>query len=192
MKKLLCFGDSNTYGYDPRSYIGERYPADVRWTGLLGSSYTVVNAGQNGRGIPRRAAETSAVRDLLEQERPDVSLVMLGTNDLLQTPGITAADTAERMERFLRPLLDVPCGSRFLLIAPPPMVPGAWVTEARLLTDSAALSGAYRALAARLGTAFADAGAWQVSLAFDGVHFTEAGHHAFAAGLADVVRTWTP
>ena len=65
MKKLLCFGDSNTYGYDPRSYIGERYPADVRWTGLLGSSYTVVNAGQNGRGIPRRAAETSAVRDLL-------------------------------------------------------------------------------------------------------------------------------
>ena len=49
-----------------------------------------------------------------------------------------------------------------------------------------------KSLAARLGTAFADAGAWQVSLAFDGVHFTEAGHHAFAAGLADVVRTWTP
>ena len=82
--------------------------------------------------------------------------------------------------------------AHILLLAPPPMVPGAWVTEARLLTDSAALSGAYRALAARLGTAFADAGAWQVSLAFDGVHFTEAGHHAFAAGLADVVRTWTP
>lgn len=184
MKKLLCFGDSNTYGYDPRSYIGERYPADVRWTGLLGSSYMVLNAGQNGRGIPRRAAETSAVRDLLEQERPDVSLVMLGTNDLLQTPGITAADTAERMERFLRPLLDVPCGSRFLLIAPPPMVPGAWVTELRLTEQSALLGECYRALAQRLGISFADAGAWGVELLFDGVHFSPAGHRAFAAGVA--------
>ena len=29
--KILCFGDSNTYGYDPRSFLDDRYPADVRW-----------------------------------------------------------------------------------------------------------------------------------------------------------------
>ena len=23
--KILCFGDSNTYGYDPRGYFGGRY-----------------------------------------------------------------------------------------------------------------------------------------------------------------------
>ena len=28
--KILCIGDSNTYGYDPRSYLGDRYPAEVR------------------------------------------------------------------------------------------------------------------------------------------------------------------
>ena len=28
--KIICFGDSNTWGYDPRSYLGERYPKDVR------------------------------------------------------------------------------------------------------------------------------------------------------------------
>ena len=27
MKRILCFGDSNTYGYDPRSYFGSQYPA---------------------------------------------------------------------------------------------------------------------------------------------------------------------
>ena len=33
--KILCFGDSNTYGYDPRSCLGGRYPDSVRWTALL-------------------------------------------------------------------------------------------------------------------------------------------------------------
>ena len=33
--RILCYGDSNTYGYDPRSYLGGRYPASVRWTALL-------------------------------------------------------------------------------------------------------------------------------------------------------------
>ena len=188
--RVLCFGDSNTWGYDPRSYFGGRYPAEDRWTDRLAreTGWEVLNAGENGREIPRRAAEFRLVRDLLDRRAPDRLIVLLGSNDLLQGADVPAV--AARMEVFLT-ALDFPM-AHILLLAPPPMVPGAWVTEARLLTDSAALSGAYRALAARLGTAFADAGAWQVSLAFDGVHFTEAGHHAFAAGLADVARTWTP
>ncbi len=28
--KVICFGDSNTYGYDPRSLLGDRYDADSR------------------------------------------------------------------------------------------------------------------------------------------------------------------
>ena len=39
-----------------------------------------------------------------------------------------------------------------------------------------------------LGVLFADAGVWSVSLAHDGVHFTEQGHRAFAAGLWEVLR----
>jgi len=35
MKRILCFGDSNTYGYDPRSFFGDRYDAQNRWTDLL-------------------------------------------------------------------------------------------------------------------------------------------------------------
>ncbi len=35
MKNVLCFGDSNTYGYDPRSYFGGRYDADSRWVDIL-------------------------------------------------------------------------------------------------------------------------------------------------------------
>ena len=32
---VICFGDSNTYGYDPRSYLGGRYDTDSRWVDIL-------------------------------------------------------------------------------------------------------------------------------------------------------------
>ena len=45
-----------------------------------------------------------------------------------------------------------------------------------------------QALAERLGIRFADAGKWDISLAYDGVHFTEHGHKAFAAGLLEELK----
>ncbi|MBQ5443032.1 MAG: arylesterase, partial [Oscillospiraceae bacterium] len=72
MKRILCFGDSNTYGYDPRSYFGSQYPADVRWTGLLQTmGWEVANCGQNGLCIPREA-QFPAVADLLRRVPAEV------------------------------------------------------------------------------------------------------------------------
>ena len=33
MRHILCYGDSNTWGYTPGT--GERHAPDVRWTGVL-------------------------------------------------------------------------------------------------------------------------------------------------------------
>ena len=185
MRRILCYGDSNTYGYDPSAYLGGRYPEDVRWTGLLKrAGWVVVNEGQNGREIPTREWEIQAAVRAVERAAPlQVIAVMLGTNDLLQNPAFKAEDVTERMERFLRNILPNQSDERVLLLAPPPMRPGEWVCEARLLTESARLSGCYRRLAETLGVGFADAGEWNVEVSFDGVHFSEAGHAAFAEGL---------
>lgn len=184
--RVLCFGDSNTYGYDPRSRFGGRYPAESRWVDLLAekTGWDLQNAGENGRAIPRRPQELSRFGQLLTASLPlDLLIVMLGTNDLLQ--GADAPGAAARMEAFLTQL---PLSrENILLLSPPPMRPGTWVTEERLLHDSAALAERYRALAERLGVRFADAGGWQMELAYDGVHFTEAGHRAFAEGLSRVL-----
>ena len=171
--KVICFGDSNTFGYDPRSYIGERYSAESRWVDILASKsgWEVRNNGMNGREIPQREAVFSKSTDLL--------IIMLGTNDLLQ--GRRVEDVVERMERFLN-LLHIE-RKRIILIAPPPMQRGEWVQEQSLIDASAALAKAYAALAERTGVHFADAGKWNVTIAFDGVHFTEDGNKAFANGL---------
>ena len=183
--RIFCFGDSNTYGYDPRGYLGGRYGAEDRWPDILAavSGWEVVNGGANGRQIPR---SPYALRLLAEREPVDVFLVMLGTNDLLQ--GASAREAAGRMEGFLRQLLPR-CG-RVLLVSPPPMVRGAWVPSDGLVSASLELADAYRAVAEELGVSFLNTRGWGVEIAFDGVHFTEAGHRTFAARLYDFLRVW--
>lgn len=167
---ILCYGDSNTFGFDPRSSLGGRYDADCRWVDILAAEtgWEVRNNGMNGREIPRRAPAFSSSADLL--------VIMLGTNDLLQ--GCSAAETAVRMENFLSRLAF--SKEKILLIAPPPLSRGAWVTEQRLVDESAKLAGEYRMLAGRWGVRFLDAGEWEIPMAFDGVHFTEEGNRGFA------------
>lgn len=176
--RILCFGDSNTYGFDPRSCFGDRYPAEDRWVDIIAkkTQWELINAGANGAEIPR---DPYALRLLSEYAPVDIFLVMLGTNDLLQ--GASAAGAADKMETFLRQLL--PTCKSILLVAPPPMKRGAWVPDDELVLESIRLGEAYKALAGKLHISFIDTRGWDPELAFDGVHLTENGHHLFAAEL---------
>ena len=178
MVRILCFGDSNTYGYDPRGFFGDRYDAEDRWVDLLAkqTGHKCINAGANGREIPR---SPYALRLLTEHAPVDIFLVMLGTNDLLQ--GATAKEAATRMEAFLTSLR-LHC-KQVLLVAPPPMKHGAWVPTDELVSESVQLAEEYKLLAEKLNISFVDSREWNIELAFDGVHFTEEGHHAFAENL---------
>ena len=54
--RMLCYGDSNTYGYDPRGFVGDRYQKESRWVDILAQKlkWEIQNEGQNGREIPIR------------------------------------------------------------------------------------------------------------------------------------------
>ena len=173
---LLCIGDSNTYGYDPQSYFGDRYPSDIRWTERLGA-WKTINCGMNGLAIP---FNHSVFTDLIRSKPADAVAVMLGSNDLLE--GADAETAAKRMESFLTDVKDI-C-PRVLLIAPPPMQMGEWVQSQKLTVESRKLGKEYRELAEKLEILFADAGEWHVELTCDGVHFSAKGHAAFAENLA--------
>ena len=180
--KILCFGDSNTYGYDPRSYFGGQYPAQHRWVDLLAKKLncTAVNAGENGREIPRRERELQRFDLMLSNQKPlDLLIIMLGGNDLLQ--GNSVAAVTQRMEAFLAriPLEK----SQIVLIGPPRMKPGAWITDDRLLEDCVRLNAAYCTVAERLGVRFVDATDWDVDVTFDCIHYSEQGHQTFAEQL---------
>ena len=178
--KILCIGDSNTYGYDPRSFFDSRYPAETRWTDRLGD-HEVINCGMNGLEIPRDARTFG---ELIQRKSPDLVLVMLGGNDLLE--GADAETVASRMESFISDIQET--GVQILLISPPPMQDGEWVRSTELIEESEKLGKLYRELAERKDILFADAGEWNVELTFDGVHFSPEGHASFAAGLIERLR----
>ena len=108
MKNVLCFGDSNTYGYDPagmRDGTAVRYAQDVRWCGVaqrdLGEGWHVIEEGLNGRTTVRddmchldtNLNGIRALPMLLEAHKPlDAIVIMLGTNDCKTVFGVTASD----------------------------------------------------------------------------------------------------
>ena len=182
MERILCLGDSNTYGYDPRSFLGSRYAEEIRWTGRLQTEERkIINCGQNGLCIYRPAFFPVLARLVQSKGTVDQTLVMLGTNDLLQ--GAAPKECARRMETLLGFLAEQTPGVRLLLISPPPLQPGDWVDGPDMIERSKQLASFYLESAENLGVSFADAGEWGVELCFDGVHFSPDGHAAFARGL---------
>ena len=183
--RIICYGDSNTYGYDGSDPFGDRLPAGERWPDILAAllGCECVNCGLNGRTVPHVPRTVQADLALLRRQAPcALAIVMLGTNDLLMD--IEPDETAERMRRFLTALRDALPETAVLLCAPPPVGefqtgwPAAFETLAEL----------YEGLAEELGVAFADAGLWGIETAGDGVHFSQRGHRVFAVKMGQTVR----
>lgn len=181
-RRILCIGDSNTYGYDPHSPLGERYPPENRWPEILAAAtgWTVFNHGVNGKTIPRRGAETEAELRAAQDALPlSCVIIMLGSNDALTMGTPSSKRIAEKMESFLRAFRlrfpDLP----LLLVAPPRTdVPLAHVQD--VFWELVPL---YRDLSVRFGTWFVSAPSWDLPLGEDCVHFTEEAHETFAKNI---------
>ncbi len=182
---IACLGDSNTYGYDPASPFGGRYPYEIRWTGRLeNEGVGVTNHGYNGLPASRRSLHEMFAQDLKREGPFDLVTLMLGTNDILL--GSSAYEAAEDVEHLVQTLKKASV-SPILLIAPPPLVPGFWVESREQIERSQALAGELRTVSERQGVRFADAGLWGIQLAYDGVHFSEEGHCIFAEKLLEKI-----
>src|SRR4051794_36747894 len=148
MKTVLCYGDSNTWGYDPATRT--RYPLEVRWTGVLanrlGLEYRVVEEGLNGRTTrwddPIETGRTGLtyLRPCIESHQPlDLIIIMLGTNDLKRRFDLSASDIAQsaaELTDLAWRLGHEPDGShaQVLLVAPPAV---ATFTEVDQMVDRA-------------------------------------------------------
>ncbi len=203
MKKVFFYGDSNTWGFDPRD--GSRYPSDVRWVARLSAAmreYCEITAdGLNGRCVPE---PVNYVEKMLQNAgKIDLFAVMLGTNDLWWPMHPDARGTAQKMRRLLA-FVKEKCGCAILLIAPPLLEESGFVPEEgpgendgaespfasqirERKEQSLLLTEEYRRLAEEEGYDFADSSRWGIGLAFDGVHFSEEGHRQFASEMQKTV-----
>lgn len=194
--RILFYGDSNTFGYDPRGYCGGRYAPDIRWTDRLAAKTAdkaeVFADGMNGRSVPDSGYAVRAVLEELSRLSPDLFSVMLGSNDLLDsvcTKEETVRDTVSRMERFLKQLTEKTERTgkfRVLVLSPPQIEKGSWGSAA-LEEERVMLADSYREMSDRNGWMFLDTALWKCPLSFDGVHLSEEGHIQFAERMAGLL-----
>ncbi|MBQ9027594.1 MAG: hypothetical protein IJ110_02390 [Lachnospiraceae bacterium] len=203
MKKVLFYGDSNTYGYDPAGFMGGRYPRQQRWTGILAErlagEWEIAADGMPGRMIPGNAYSIEIALDAVKADGPmDLFAVMLGTNDLLNQRHPYSPAVAARMQKLLDSAQES-LTAKILLIAPPqirftdpsctdPFVRGDAAYANGCRKESIRLAQHYRALAAGRGIFWADASSWDLGFSFDGVHLSEEGHETFAGEMAKILQ----
>lgn len=205
MKTILVYGDSMTWGYNPRD--GSRYAYERRWPQVmqaaLGSGFRVIEEALNGRTTVwddkfRDGRNGKAMLPaLLESHAPlDLVILMLGCNDLQPYRGVSAAEAARGcavlVELIQKSLAGPPGKSpQTLLIAEPAFRPTAGLMEIVFKdnrAESAKLAGYLQTVARSLKCHFFDASKVIVTSEVDGIHLEESEHAKLGQALAPVVR----
>jgi len=208
--RIVCFGDSNTWGYNPRT--ATRFAENVRWTGLLqeklGNDYWVIEEGQNGRTIATEdpcEGEKNGMKTIvpcIESQKPfDLLILMLGTNDLKGKFHYCAQDVAGEMELMLEKIeiyvkYHMHNRPRILLVSPVHIgdaIRESWLGESfeyeRAVELSKQLSKWYKGLAKRYECDFMDAAEYAKAGETDSIHLEEEGHAALAEAFAKYVES---
>lgn len=205
MTSVLCYGDSNTWGYIPGE--GDRYDADIRWPLVmqhhLGPPVRVIEEGLSGRYTvwddAERAGRNGAalLQPLLESHAPlSLVILMLGTNDVLHRPGLTARDAADGAGTLIHCIAASEAGPgggppHVLLVSPPRI--GKLSPELAAIchgnpAEAEHFSRHFARVAAERRCHFFDAAEVVEPSPVDGVHLDAEGHARLGEAIAVQVR----
>lgn len=204
MSRIMCFGDSNTWGFNPKN--GERYDSITRWPCVmhraLGDGYELVEEGMNGRTtvwddpVDGLMSGLNYLKPCLISQKPlDLVLIMLGTNDLKDRFCVTAPEIAKSAGRLVKLIQQSDCGPQgsapqVVLIAPPAIVegPDGWGIRQAGLAKSQQFAASFAEVAKELKCGFVDAGSLIETSSIDGVHFSAEAHQILGLAMAEVVE----
>ncbi|MGI6007882.1 MAG: SGNH/GDSL hydrolase family protein [Ruminococcus sp.] len=211
MKRILCYGDSNTWGFIPGK--GLRYPWNIRWTGILSENINriqetaVIEEGLCGRttayDLPlepmRNGYQMFPV--IYESAAPvDLVIIMLGTND--RRLGVSPEESGAALELYIKYLHSMEILSLYpvpdiLLIAPPFVgseiinKPEGFYYREKSAEESRRLPEIYRKTAEKYGCRFLDASSVCQASEEDNIHLTAWGHARLGEAVCDkITEIW--
>ncbi|WP_210236481.1 MULTISPECIES: SGNH/GDSL hydrolase family protein [unclassified Mesorhizobium] len=206
MRRILCYGDSNTHGSAPaRSWFdSQRFDETARWTGVLaealGKGFRIIEEGLPGRTTtlddPIEGASRNGLTYLkpcIDTHRPlDAIVLMLGTNDLKTRFSLTSEDIARGLVALIELILSAksgPAGAdpRILVIAPAPIEEVGFLGE--IFSGGGIKSGQlaekYKDVAAHFGAEYLNAAQFISVSPVDGIHLDVEHHAVFGRAVTD-------
>ncbi len=207
MTTILCYGDSNTFGYVPET--GMRYPKEVRWPGklqlLLGEEYAVIEEGCCGRTTvmddPVEGWKNGLdyLKPCLNSHKPvDIVILALGSNDLKEIFHASAEEIAKGAETLvdvIQSFTPVKQGfvPKIILVSPPEIGEGIRSSSfygrflENAVTRSREFPKYYREAAERKGCIFFDAAQYVKPSETDSLHLSADSHEILAKQFAQTV-----
>lgn len=204
MKTILCFGDSNTYGYRPDTK--RRYQKDVRWTGILGKRFRddeteIIEEGLVGRTTvfedslrPGRKG-IDYLYPILETHSPvDQLVLMLGTNDCKACYKASPQVIGYGIERLIKEAKRFDESLKILLVSPINLGDEVWKEEfdpefdTNSVEVSKKLKGVYSKLADKYNIQFLAASDIAAPSAIDQEHLDETGHQKLANAIYEILK----
>lgn len=204
MENILCFGDSNTWGYNPKTK--ERYPWGIRWTSKLQDKLRqddvhIIEQGLCGRTTvfedrtrPNRKG-VNTLRDIFEDENDiDFVILMLGTNDCKTYFGNTENEITKGVEECLDIVLKHIAPEKILLVSPILLGENVWRDEfdpefnRNSVLISKKLKEEYEHAAQKRNVHFLAASEYADPSDADQEHMDEIGHNALAEAIFKSVK----
>ena len=202
MHSILCYGDSNTFGFNPLD--GSRYKKSERWSGILsdilGEQYKVIEEGCNNRTMffkNSAGGEYSGCEYfktcLKKYANIDFFVLALGIND---TQFFYNADELTFEKGLLSLINDIHAfyeNAKILVLAPSVIQKNilnsffAQMFDKTSIDKSKVISDVYRRVADEQGCFFIDLNKIVQTSNIDGLHYDVAAHWKIAEAVAEVI-----
>lgn len=207
-KRILCFGDSNTWGYNATDE--SRFGEGIRWTSILenslGKDYKIIEEGLSGRTAScddplfEGLNGYRYIYPCIMSHRPlDLVIITLGTNDAKERFALTPLNIAMGIARLAGKVRNTATGRdgkdpEILIVAPAPIGPLYKETNAfhsmgrESDRKTKEMIPFLRSLAKEQGYHFLAAGEYLSMGEVDHMHLNEEGHKKMAEILEDKIR----
>jgi len=208
MKTIVCYGDSNTWGYDPETKLRHEYPD--RYPGalqrLLGPEYLVFEEGMNGRTTafddpiePFRNGLSGFDYCMLTNMPVDLLIIALGVNDLKRHQGLNAFVISKGLECLVKRAKNPEYGRnnvppQILIVSPIEVcenIEETWVKgyiDNRGRAVGLELSSYYKEVADLYGCYFLDASKYAKPSEIDAIHMTAEEQKKLADALYNKIK----
>ena len=197
MKKIICYGDSNTFGFNPKN--ASRYDENICWTSVLqkelGVQDEVINEGMcdrtgfvnNTKGFLFSASKHFP-KFISESENIDVLILWIGTNDLQFQYNISISAIEEGLENLIK--LAETKAEKIIII--PPVILNEKILEGAFnyqfdetsIAKSKKVGKIYENLSSIYHCTFFDVNKFVKPSDIDGLHYDEISHKIVAKNLA--------
>ena len=200
MKKILCYGDSNTFGFNPLN--GKRFDEKTRWSGILKKAlfenYEIIEEGLNNRTAfvnnPNGIEYNTNVQLLkILETYNDIKYLILsvGVNDFQFQYDLNSKTLESELKALLEKILNK--NIKPIIILPNKLDEKIFngyfscLFNEKSILKSKELSKIYQKIASELNCQFIDTSTFTTPSEIDGLHYDETSHRLIAQEIIKLI-----